>query len=88
MFSLSSERRGTKGTATQSGGVLQYKLEMYCDTFLNILRLFLPFFEKTLRVILFCRVTILFEIITLKIQKQLNAYGCLKEPHFRHFMRA
>ena len=33
--SLSSERRGTKTTAIQIGGVLQYKLEVYCDTFLR-----------------------------------------------------
>ena len=27
------ERRGTKSTAIQIGGVLQSKLEVYCDTF-------------------------------------------------------
>ena len=30
-FSLSSERRGTGRTAMQIGGVLQYKLEVYCN---------------------------------------------------------
>ena len=29
---LSSEPRGTKSTAIQIGGVLQYKWEAYCDT--------------------------------------------------------
>ena len=34
-YSLSSERRGTKSTAMQIGGVLQYKLEVYCDSLLK-----------------------------------------------------
>ena len=34
-ISLSSESRGTGSTAIQMGGVLQYKLEVYCDTFLR-----------------------------------------------------
>ena len=34
-ISISSERRGTKSTAIQIGGVLQYKLAVYCDAFLR-----------------------------------------------------
>ena len=34
-ISLSSERRGTNNTAIQIRGVLQCKLEVYCDTFLR-----------------------------------------------------
>ena len=34
-ISLSSEHRGAKSTAIQMGGILQYKLEVYCDTFLR-----------------------------------------------------
>ena len=34
-ISLSSERRGTKSSAIQIGGVLQYKLEVYRDTLLR-----------------------------------------------------
>ena len=32
-ISLSSECRGTESTAIQIGGILQYKLEVHCDTF-------------------------------------------------------
>ena len=34
-ISLSSEHRGTKSIAIQIGGVLQYKLEVHCNTFLR-----------------------------------------------------
>ena len=35
VFPFPQKRRGTKSTAIQIGGVLQYKLEVYCDTFLR-----------------------------------------------------
>ena len=34
--SLSSERRGAESTAIQIGGILQYKLEVYCNTFWEV----------------------------------------------------
>ena len=34
-FPFPQSVRGTKSTAIQIGGVLQYKLEVYCDTFLR-----------------------------------------------------